>query len=75
MIELTVGYKKTCISYAGENTELYLVVITRCVKVCVLLSTNVYKIQEVDIISLHNARPSGYRTQVFCNNILILYLF
>ncbi|CAL4124452.1 unnamed protein product, partial [Meganyctiphanes norvegica] len=46
-----------------ENTELYLVVITRCMKVCSFLGSYIYKIQEIDIISLSHIRPSNYKPQ------------
>ncbi|XP_018020970.1 synaptojanin-1 isoform X2 [Hyalella azteca] len=47
----------------SENTEYYLIVVTRCVKVCVLLNSSIYKIQEVDVISLQQPRLPGYKSQ------------
>ncbi|XP_063592185.1 synaptojanin-1-like [Penaeus indicus] len=49
-----------------ENTQLYLVVVTKCVKVCNFQSSSVYKIQEIDILSLHAMRPQNYKSQVGC---------
>ncbi|XP_066988660.1 synaptojanin-1 isoform X2 [Macrobrachium rosenbergii] len=46
-----------------ENTQLYLVVVTKCVKVCSIQSTAIYKIQDIDIISLHAMRPQNYKSQ------------
>lgn len=46
-----------------ENTQLYLVVVTKCVKVCNFQSSSIYKIQEIDILSLHAMRPQNYKSQ------------
>ncbi|XP_076055462.1 synaptojanin isoform X2 [Oratosquilla oratoria] len=51
------------ISWEGENTQLYLVVVTRCSKICSIFNSSVYKIQEVDIISLQAMRPANYKPQ------------
>ncbi|KAK3880880.1 hypothetical protein Pcinc_014656 [Petrolisthes cinctipes] len=46
-----------------ENTQLYLVVVTKCVRVCVIQNTAIYKIQDIDIISLFSMRPNNYKAQ------------
>lgn len=53
-----------CVYIAGENTQLYLVVVTKCVRVCVIQNTAIYKIQDIDIISLFSMRPNNYKAQV-----------
>ncbi|XP_066988662.1 synaptojanin-1 isoform X3 [Macrobrachium rosenbergii] len=60
-----LGVLQVCprISWEGENTQLYLVVVTKCVKVCSIQSTAIYKIQDIDIISLHAMRPQNYKSQ------------
>ncbi|KAK8735010.1 hypothetical protein OTU49_005783, partial [Cherax quadricarinatus] len=46
-----------------ENTQLYLVVVTKCIKVCTIQNTAVHRIQDIDVISLHSMRPANYKAQ------------
>ena len=48
----------------GDNTQLYLVVATKCVRACVTQGTAIYRLQDIDIVSLHSMRPANYKPQV-----------
>nr|XP_045612351.1 synaptojanin-1-like isoform X2 [Procambarus clarkii] len=60
-----LGVLQVCprISWEGENTQQYLVVVTKCVRVCTIHNSAIYKIQEIDIISLHSMRLPNYKAQ------------
>ncbi|MCL4123585.1 UNVERIFIED_CONTAM: hypothetical protein GTU68_052599 [Idotea baltica] len=60
-----LGVLQVCPSecHKNENTQLYLMVVTRCIKLCNIENSAICRIQEVDIISLHSMRSQNQKPQ------------